>query len=412
MVSTSANTAQASFSIGLTFDDVLLSPGYSDFSRSDIDLSTKLTKNITLKTPLISAPMDTVTESALAIALAREGGIGFIHRNLTVENQASEVKKVKDAGYLVGAAIGVSEGYKERLEALVKARADVVVLDSAHGWTNRFVEALAFIKNTYPKLDVIMGNIATFDAAKDLAKAGADGLRVGMGPGAICTTRIISGMGVPQVTAIMETVRGAKEFGVPVIADGGIKYSGDMIKALAAGASTVMMGSYFASCVESPGKVVQLTKSLVPSRFKSIFGKQTKELAATIHENNEDLVEIVPQTLEKMEEVYYFKEYRGMGSVGAMQHGAKIKSEDEYHGKSYKDKVLVAEGVEGLVPIKGNVKDLLDQALGGIKSGMFYVGAKTIPELQKKAQFIQITQASLTESHPHDVLITNPGENY
>lgn len=398
--------------IGLTFDDVLLTPGYSDFSRSDIALETKLTKNITLKSPLISAPMDTVTESALAIALAKEGGIGFIHRNLTIEDQASEVAKVKTEKLLVGAAIGVSDGYKERLEALVKAGVDVIVLDSAHGWTNKFIESLTFIKNTYPTTDVIMGNIATYDAAKDLSKAGADGLRVGMGPGAICTTRIISGMGVPQITAIMETVRGASEFNVPVIADGGIKYSGDMIKALAAGASTVMMGSYFASCVESPGKVVQLTKSLVPARFKSIFGKQTKELAAKIHENNEGLVEVAPEALEKMEEVYYFKEYRGMGSVGAMQHGAKIKSEDEYHGKSYKDKVLVAEGVEGLVPIKGSVKDLLDQALGGIKSGMFYVGAKNIPELQEKAQFIQITQASLSESHPHDVLITNPGENY
>lgn len=404
--------SSSQFPIGLTFDDVLLTPGFADFSRSDITLDTKLSKNITLKSPLVSAPMDTVTESALAIALAKEGGIGFIHRNLTIDNQASEVKKVKDSDLLVGAAIGVSEGYKERLGALVKAGADVIVLDSAHGWTNKFIEALSFIKNTYPKLDVIMGNIATYEAAKDLSKAGADGLRVGMGPGAICTTRIISGMGVPQITAIMETARGAKEFGVPVIADGGIKYSGDMIKALAAGASTVMMGSYFASCVESPGKVVQLTKSLVPSRFKSIFGKQNKELAAKIHESNKELVEVAPEALEKMEEAYYFKEYRGMGSVGAMQHGAKIKSEDEYHGKSYKDKVLVAEGVEGLVPIKGSVKDLLDQALGGIKSGMFYVGAKNIPELQEKAQFIQITQASLSESHPHDVLITNPGENY
>ncbi len=404
--------------IGLTFDDVLLTPGYADFSRADITLDTKLSKNITLKSPLVSAPMDTVTESALAIALAIEGGIGFIHRNLTIADQATEVKKVKThstgsgQALLVGAAIGVSEGYKERLEALVKAGADAIVLDSAHGWTIKFKEALTFIKNTYPEVDVIVGNIATFDAAQDLSRAGADGLRVGMGPGAICTTRIISGMGIPQITAVMETVRGAKEFGVPVIADGGIKYSGDMIKALAAGASSVMMGSYFASCVESPGKVVQLTKSLVPSRFKSIFGKQTKELEAKIHENNEGLVEIAPQNLEKMEEVYYFKTYRGMGSVGAMQHGAKIKSEDEYHGKSYKDKVLVAEGVEGLVPIKGSVKDLLDQALGGIKSGMFYVGAKSISELQEKAQFIQITQASLTESHPHDVLITNPGENY
>lgn len=375
-----------SLPIGLTFDDVLLTPGYSDFSRSDITLETKLSKNIVLKTPLISSPMDTVTEANLAIALANEGGIGIIHRNLTIENQASEVKKVKDAGHLVGAAIGVSDGYKERLDALVKAGADAVVLDSAHGWTNKFIDSLKFIKNTYAGIDVIVGNIATFEAAEDLCKAGADGLRVGMGPGAICTTRIISGMGVPQITAILETVRAAKEHGVPVIADGGIKYSGDMVKALAAGASTVMMGSFFASCKEAPGEVVELDAAHVPLRFKSI--------------------------LKKEQSSYTFKQYRGMGSVGAMQHGAKIKSEDEFHGKSYGDKVLIAEGVEGLVPIKGELKDILDQALGGIKSGMFYVGAKSISELQEKAQFMQITQASLTESHPHDVLITNPGENY
>lgn len=208
-----------------------------------------------------------------------------------------------------------------------------------------------------------------------------------MGPGAICTTRIISGMGVPQITALLEAVRASGNSGVPIIADGGIKYSGDMIKALATGASTVMMGSYFASALESPGDVVELEKSQVPQRFLSIFDpKETK---------------------------FTFKTYRGMGSVGAMEQGAKIKSEDEFHGKSYyKDKVLVAEGVEGLVPIKGKVADILAQAIGGIKSGMYYVGAKTIEELWDKAQFIQITQASLTESHPHDILITNAGKNY
>jgi IMP dehydrogenase len=309
----------------------------------------------------------------------------------------------------VGAAIGVSEGYKERLEVLVKAGADAIVLDSAHGWTNRFVEALKFIKGNYKGIDVIVGNIATYAAAEDLCKAGADALRVGMGPGAICTTRIISGMGVPQITAILETVRAAKKHNVPVIADGGIKYSGDMVKALAAGASTVMMGSFFASVEEAPGKVVALKRSMVPRRFQSIFDKE-KALSS----GKEKLKEVAAsaQELSEIEEVYYFKEYRGMGSIGAMQHGAKIKSEDEYHGKSYKDKVLVAEGVEGLVPIKGKLQEIVNQAIGGIKSGMYYVGARTIPELQEKAQFIQITQASLTESHPHDVLITNPGENY
>lgn len=230
------------FPLALTFDDILLVPGYSDFSRDEIDLTTHLTKKIKLKTPIISSPMDTVTESRLAISLAQLGGIGIMHRNLSVSDQAAKVKKVKDKNLLIGAAIGVSEGYKDRLEALVKAGADVIVLDSAHGWTNKFIEALKFIKNTY-KVEVIVGNIATYEAAEDLCKAGADALRVGMGPGAICTTRVISGMGLPQVTAIMETSRAAKKYDIPVIADGGIKYSGDMVKALALGASTVMIGS-------------------------------------------------------------------------------------------------------------------------------------------------------------------------
>lgn len=375
----------SNFPVALTFDDILLLPGYSDFSRDDIDLSTKLTKNISLKVPFVSSPMDTVTESKLAIALASEGGIGIIHRNLKINAQADHVAKVKAKKLLVGAAIGVSDGYQERLEALIKAQVDVIVLDSAHGWTHKFKEALSFIKNKYKKTDIIVGNIATFEAAKDFCKAGADGLRVGMGPGAICTTRIISGMGYPQVTAIAETSKAAKKYGIPVIADGGIKYSGDIVKALAVGASSCMMGSFFASSKESPGKVHKFKRNEVPARFRSIInGKLT----------------------------YYFKEYRGMGSVAAMQHGAKIKSEDEYHGKSYKDRVLVAEGVEGLVPIKGTVKELIDQSIGGIKSGMYYVGAKNIPELQKKAKFVQITPASLQESHPHDVFITNPGDNY
>lgn len=372
--------------LGLTFDDVLLIPGYSDFSRSSLDLSTQLTKDITLKVPLVSSPMDTVTEHKLAISLAELGGIGIIHRNLSVSDQATEVSTVKEKGLLVGAAIGVNKGYEERAKALNAAGVDVLVLDSAHGYTNIMIETLKELKKMYPKLQVIAGNIATYEGAKGLIEAGADGLRVGMGPGAICTTRIISGMGVPQVTAIMETARAAKAAGVPVIADGGIKYSGDILKALAAGASAVMMGSYFASALESPGKVVTLEKQHVPQRFKSILKTDVAQ--------------------------YTFKEYRGMGSVGAMQQGAKIKSEDEFHGKDYKDRVLVAEGVEGLVPVKGTVKDLVDQSVGGIKSGMYYVGVKTIKELHEKAKFMQITQASLTESHPHSVLITNPGENY
>ncbi|OGH41956.1 MAG: hypothetical protein A3H79_00075 [Candidatus Levybacteria bacterium RIFCSPLOWO2_02_FULL_36_8b] len=383
------------FPLGLTFDDILLIPGFSGFQRSEIDLSTKLTRRIKLSLPFISSPMDTVTESKLAITLAKLGGIGIIHRNLSVCDQADEVSKVKThssgsdgSGHrlLVGAAIGSNTGFEERVKALINAKTDVIVVDSAHGFSKPIIDTVKTIKKNYPKTQVIAGNIATFDGAKALIAAGADGLRVGMGPGAICTTRIISGMGVPQVTALLETTRAAKKMGIPVIADGGIKYSGDMIKALACGASTVMMGSFFASCVEAPGKTVFLTKDQVPHRFKSIFNENIKK--------------------------FRFKEYRGMGSMGAMQKGAEIKSEDEFHGKNYKDRVLVAEGVEGLVPIKGTVKELLDQAVGGIKSGMYYIGAKSIKELWEKAKFMQITQASLTESHPHSILVTNPGQNY
>ncbi len=370
---------------GLTFDDILLLPGYSDFSRSDINLSTKLSKRIKLSLPLVSAPMDTVTESKLAIELAKLGGIGIIHRNLTVEDQVKEVKLVKSKNLLVGAAIA-GKKFEERARALIKAGADVVVVDSAHGFTKTIIEAVKFLKKTYPKLEVIAGNIATYDGAMGLIEAGVDGLRVGMGPGAICTTRIISGMGVPQITAILEVCSVAKKEGVPIIADGGIKYSGDIVKALAAGASTVMMGSFFAQCLEAPGETVILKKSEVPSRFQNVFN----------HENGS----------------YKFKEYRGMGSEAAMKKGARIKSEDEFHGKNYKDKVLVAEGVEGLVPVKGTLKEITDQAVGGIKSGMYYTGAKNILQLQEKAKFIQITQASLTESHPHDIFVTNPGKNY
>ena len=371
---------------GITFDDVLLVPGYSDFKRQDITLETKLTKKISLKLPLVSSPMDTVTEYDLAIALAKAGGIGIIHRNLTVEDQADQVKKVKDEGVLVGAAIGASDGSYERAEALIKAGVDVICIDSAHGYADYIIETIKKLKNTYSDVEVIGGSVATYEGAKALIEAGADGLRVGMGPGAICTTRIISGMGVPQITAILESSRAGQEAGVPIIADGGIKYSGDMVKAFAAGASSVMMGSYFASCIESPGEKVELPPEQVPSRFKSIL-KQNKK-------------------------TYTFKSYRGMGSIAAMQKGTAIKSEDEFHGKSYKDRVLVAEGVEGLVPVNGSVQSVIDQAVGGIRSGLYYIGAKTIEELWTKGKFIQITQASLTESHPHDILVTNAGENY
>lgn len=378
-----------SFQFGLTFDDVLLLPGYSNFSRKDIDLSTQFSKRIKISIPFISAPMDTVTESNLAIELAKLGGIGIIHRNLSIEDQALEVKKVvsRSTGkkLFVGAAVGASVGYEARVKALSDSGVDVVVVDSAHGYSKGVIEAVKFIKKNYKKIDVVAGNIATCAGAEALIAAGADGLRTGMGPGAICTTRVISGMGVPQITAITDVFQIAKRFRVPVIADGGIKYSGDIVKALAAGASTVMMGGFFAAALESPGKTIILKRNELPSRFQRIsYAKKN----------------------------YQFKKYRGMGSEGAMKKGAKIKSEDEFHGKDYKDKVLVSEGVEGLVLVKGSVSDLVNQAIGGIKSGMYYVGAKNISELWKKAEFIQVTQASLVESHPHDIFITNFGKNY
>lgn len=372
-------------SIGLTFDDVLLLPGYSDFTRQDIDISTNLTSKIKLSIPFVSSPMDTVTEAKLAIALARLGGIGIIHRNLSIENQAKEVKKVKSQKLLVGAAVGASRGFEQRISSLIKAGVDVIVVDNAHGYSKGVISTTSYVKKNF-NVEVISGNIATAEGAKALIAAGADGLRVGMGPGAICTTRIISGMGVPQITALFEIAKISKKAKIPIVADGGIRYSGDMMKALAAGASTVMMGGFFAQTLESPGKLMLLRREQVPHRFQSIFNKK--------------------------HQIFRFKEYRAMGSVSAMKKGAKVKSEDEFHGKSYKERTLIAEGVEGLVPVKGNVKELVEQAVGGIKSGMYYVGAKNIKELWKKARFIQITQASLIESHPHSILITNSGKNY
>jgi IMP dehydrogenase len=376
---------EQNFSLALTFDDVLLKPRYAGFSRSEIDLTTKLSRNITLKSPLVSAPMDTVTEHELAIALAELGGIGFIHRNLTIEDQAREVALVKKEGLLVGAAVGSSAGFEDRVAALVEAGADTILIDSAHGYSRQVIVATNYVK-THFNVDVIAGNVATGDGAKALIDAGADALRVGMGPGAICSTRIISGMGMPQVTAILETVRAASHHNIPVIADGGITYSGDITKALAAGASTVMMGRIFAATEEAPGDTVSLKPGDVPARFRSIINGA---------------------------ESYKFKTYRGMGSVGAMKKGLSISSEDEFHGKQYKgNEVLVAEGVEGLVPCTGPVEAVSSQLLGGIRSGFYYVGAKTIPDLWETAQFVRITQASLSESHPHDLFITDGGGNY
>lgn len=473
----------------LTFDDILLVPSYSEIVPADVELKTRLTKKISLNMPLISSGMDTVTESEMAIAMAREGGIGVIHKNMTIEQQAKQVDRVKrsehgvitdpfylspthtlqDADNLMGhykisgvpvvddnlklvgiitnrdirfekdftktiesamtkenlitanegismaealeilrrykieklplvdeqgrlkglitikdiektrshpnaakdeqgrllcaAAVGITQDMMTRVDALVNSKVDVIVLDTAHGHSKNVIEAVKTIKSKYPDLQLIAGNIATGEAAKALIHAGVDAIKVGIGPGSICTTRVIAGIGVPQISAIMDSYEVAKNFDVPVIADGGIKYSGDVTKALAAGADTVMIGSLFAGCSESPGE-------------------------------------------EELFEGRRFKVYRGMGSLAAMKAG----SSDRYFQQN--SKKLVPEGVEGRVEYKGPVSDVVFQLLGGVRAGMGYCGCKTISVLKKEANFVKITAASLVESHPHDINITKESPNY
>lgn len=474
---------------GLTFDDVLLLPQASDFTPNEVDLTTHLTKTIKLNIPFMSSAMDTVTEAPMAIAIAREGGIGIIHKNMTIEEQANEVDKVKrsengvitnpfsltgehtlrdadalmgkykisgvpvcdaenklvgiitnrdlrfeedfskkiseamtsenlitapegttleqaqeilrkhkieklpivdpenhlkglitikdiekavrypnaakdEAGRLLcGAAIGVTDDMLQRVEALVNAGVDVLVLDSAHGHSKNIINKFKEAKKAYPQIPIIVGNIATAEAAEDLIKAGADCLKVGIGPGSICTTRVIAGIGAPQITAVYDVSQVAKKYGVPVIADGGIKYSGDVTKAIAAGADVVMLGSLLAGCEESPGE------------FEIYQGRR-------------------------------FKVYRGMGSLAAMEKGSK----DRYFQTG--SKKLVPEGVEGRVPYKGSLSDTIFQLLGGLRSGMGYCGTRTIPDLKENGKFIRITSAGLKESHPHDIYITKEAPNY
>ena len=474
---------------GLTFDDVLLIPGESDVTPNMIQLGTTLAGKVKLKTPIMTSAMDTVTESKMAIAIAREGGIGIIHKNMSIEKQADEVDKVKrsengvivnpfsltenhfvyDAdelmgkykisgvpivdnqgklvgiitnrdmrfmtdfntriadvmtkdnlvtapvgttlqeaqeilrahkieklplvdqdGYLkglitikdieksvqypnsardergrllCGAAIGVTADILDRAKALIDAQVDVLVLDSAHGHSANIMRCVKMVKEAFPDTPVIAGNIATAEAAEALIQAGADALKVGIGPGSICTTRVVAGIGVPQITAVYDVACVAEKYGIPVIADGGIKYSGDIVKALAAGANVVMLGSLLAGCEEAPGAT-------------EIFqGRQ-------------------------------FKVYRGMGSLGAMECGSK----DRYFQEGAKK--LVPEGVEGRVPYKGVVADTIFQLCGGIRSGMGYCGCKDIPTLHEKAKFVRITGAGLKESHPHDIYITKEAPNY
>lgn len=474
---------------GITFDDVLLVPQYSEVTPNLVDLKTKLTNKIELRIPLMSAGMDTVTEHRMAIAMARQGGIGIIHKNMSIEEQAEEVDKVKrsengvitdpfslhaddtladannlmgkfrisgvpivdDEGklvgiitnrdlkfekdfskkisermtsenlitapvgitldeakailrdarkeklpivdkdfklkglitikdiekqiqypnsahdeqgrLLVGAAVGITTNIMDRVEALVNAKVDCIVLDSAHGHSKNIIQAVKDIKAAYPDLQVIAGNIATGEAAKALIDAGVDAVKVGIGPGSICTTRIVAGIGVPQITAVMDVYNTAKEYGIPVIADGGIKFSGDLTKAIAAGADVCMMGSMFAGCDEAPGD------------FELFQGRK-------------------------------YKVYRGMGSIAAMENGSK----DRYFQTDAKK--LVPEGVEGRVAYKGLVEDTVFQLMGGLRSGMGYCGTKTIPELKENGRFVKISAASLKESHPHDIHITKEAPNY
>lgn len=342
--------------IGLTFDDVLLVPKKTSlFSRQEVDLSTYLTPKIKLKIPLISANMDTVTESKMAISLATEGGIGIIHRFLSIKDEVKEVKKVKAKGLLVGAAVGIKGDFIERAGSLIKAGADVIVIDVAHGHSDFLIKALKLLVRTFPKTEFIAGNVVTPQGVRDLIKHGAAAVKVGIGPGALCTTRIVAGAGVPQLTAIASCVEEALRSKTPLIADGGIKSSGDIVKALAAGASSVMIGSLFAGCDESP--------------------------ALTIFRSNRK-----------------FKLTRGMASLVA-NYERRLK--DKRIKEDLKD--YSAEGVEAMVSYNGRVGDLVKQLLGGIRSGFSYCGARNIKELWRKAEFIQITQSSLVESHPHNV---------
>lgn len=364
---------------GYTFDDLLLVPSYSEVVPIQVKLDTKLTKKISLAIPVLSAAMDTVTESTMAIALAKLGGLGIIHKNMSIEDQVKEIQLVKSATFnetdatkdelgrlRVGAAVGVSKNTLERIDALVSAGVDIIAVDSAHGHSKGVIETIKSIRQKYPELDIIGGNIVTAQAAIDLIYAGATCLKVGVGPGSICTTRVVAGVGVPQLSAINDVYSVAKQYKVGIIADGGIKLSGDIPKALAAGADCVMMGSLLAGCSESPGEV---------------FEKDGLK----------------------------YKTYIGMGSLTAMQRG----SSDRYFQGGVKElNKLVPEGIEACVPYKGPIHDVIYQMMGGLRSGMGYCGCKTIEDMKLYARFMKITHAGLKESHPHDVKHMKASPNY
>jgi len=358
--------------LGLTYDDVLLLPDASEVVPSEVDTRTSLTRKITLQIPLISAAMDTVTESAMAIAMAKAGGIGIIHRNLAIEEQVTHAKLVKGAGLIVGAAVGVGDDGFKRAEELIEVGVDVIVVDTAHGHHRAVLDAIERIKNKYSDQEIIGGNVATRAGAQALINAGADAVKVGVGPGSICTTRVIAGVGVPQITAIMEAAKACKKADVPLIADGGLQYSGDIAKAIVSGADSVMLGSLLAGCDESPGELIESS------------GKK-------------------------------FKKYRGMGSLGAMQSRGDTKSyskDRDMQDDVLSEDKLVPEGIEGKVAYRGPASEVVHQLVGGLRSGMGYAGAEDISALQKRGRLIQITSAGLQESHPHDVFDVSDAPNY
>ena len=350
----------------LTFDDVLLLPQYSSIVPANTNISVNLSKNINLKFPFISSAMDTVTESKMAIAMAQNGGIGIIHRNLEIKKQCNEIKKVKKTRLVVGAAIGTSQTELNRAKNLIDSGSDMIVIDTAHGHSSNVLKILNKIKKFSNKTTICVGNIATGDAAKVLYNSGADILKVGIGPGSICTTRMVAGIGVPQITALLNVKKAMEKKKIKIISDGGIKFSGDIIKAIAAGADAIMMGSIFAGTTESPGKIFKIKNRL-------------------------------------------YKLYRGMGSIGAMSSG----SSERYFQKNYKDKSkFVPEGVESRVLYKGKISKIIYQLQGGLRSSMGYIGAQKLKEVRKKSKFIKITKAGFYESMVHSVETIKSTTNY
>ncbi|HEX9269066.1 MAG TPA: IMP dehydrogenase [Candidatus Limnocylindria bacterium] len=354
---------------GLAFDDVLLIPDRSDILPSQVSTRSLLTRDVALDVPIVSAAMDTVTEARMAIAIGALGGIGVLHRNLSVAEQVAQLRECKAAGVRVGAAVGVSGDADERVAALVQAGVDVIFVDTAHGHSAAVIRMVEKVKARH-RVQVVAGNVATAEGTEELIAAGADGVKVGMGPGAICTTRVVAGAGMPQITAIADCAEAARKSGIPICADGGIQESGDIAKAIGAGAHTVMLGGLLAGVDESPGDVIDTREG----RYKT---------------------------------------YRGMGSLGAMHARADPATRDRYAQQDVAEfSKLVPEGIEGRVPARGPLGPVLHQLVGGLRAGMGYVGAATVDDLRTKARFVRISGAGLRESHPHDVRITIEPPNY